>query len=284
MLNIKISNLFHIHKFEKITGICSIIRQFTDNHTFHYHTLVDIMPRLYLLNQPEYKDIDEIKLLFSSEPTPVEHFFIDKLAPKNIKITVVQNPDRLYSLDQFIYPTCLTRRGAAYLPLAYLDYFRDRVLPKRESKKINRIFISRANTRWRRMINEDELFEALKAHGFNKYYPEHMSIEEQIELFYDADYVVGIYGSAQTNIIFSHQIKVLEIFTTEYFLPNFYYLAKSLGHTYGYYHGYCPGAGGKKKHISKNDINSIYRADFRVNVSEVIECLLELEKQHRQTH
>jgi len=279
--NIKLSNLLpFVSKQKKISGVCSIIRQFGRQNNY-YHTLVDVIPKLYLLNQAGYKNIDEIKLLFSSEPTAVEYFMISKLAPKNINITVVENPDRLYSLEQLIFPTCLTRTACGYLPSVYLSYFRDRVLPKRESKKINRIFISRAKSNSRRMINEDELFEALKAYGFKRYFLEHLSIEEQIELFYDADYVIGTHGAGMTNMIFSYPIKVLEIFPNEYFQTHYYYLAKSLGHTYRYCHGYGVGAGGEKKSMRKDDIWSLRRADFKVNVSEVVERLLELEKQHQ---
>jgi capsular polysaccharide biosynthesis protein len=95
-----------------------------------------------------------------------------------------------------------------------------------------------------------------------------MSIEEQIDLFYDAEYVIGTHGAGLTNIIFSCQIKVLELFNSEICQTHYYYLAKSLGHTYGY----CNCLEQKKAKRS---------ADFRMNISEVIERMLELEKQHQ---
>lgn len=234
-----------------------------------YHA--DPTTKLYLLNQPEYQGIDEIKLLFSSEPTPIEKFLIEKLAPKNIKINVVEDPDSLYFVERLIFPTLVSRVCCGYLPSVYLDYFRDKALPKREGKKINRIFISRSKVSNRRkIINEDELFADLKKYGFSKYILDDMSIETQIDLFYDADYVVGVHGAGLTNIIFSHKIKVLELFPTKYLLPHYYYLAKSLGHTYGYYSG------------AEADSTFTPNADFRVNVSEVVERLLELESKHQQ--
>ncbi|MEQ8757975.1 MAG: glycosyltransferase family 61 protein [Coleofasciculus sp. G1-WW12-02] len=281
-VNIKFTNLFHFaSKPEKISGTCSLIREYGRQKN-HAHTLVDIIPKIYLLNQPEYQNIDEIKLLFSSEPTNTERFLIEKLAPQNIKLTVVENAERLYSIDKLIFSTKMTRSTRLYLPQEYIEYFRRKVLPKRESKKVNRIFISRSKARHRRMINEAELFEALKSYGFKKYFLEDMSVEDEIELFYDAEYVVGTFGAGQANIIFSRQIKVLEIFANEYFMPDLYYLAKSLGHTYRYYNGYCAGLDSEKKLIGKDDMIWYKRtADFRVNVSEVVECLLELEKQHQ---
>lgn len=256
-------------KLEKFSGVCSLVSEYFKNN--HYHNLIDVAPKLYLLNQPEYQGIDEIKLLFSSEPTPIEKFLIEKLAPKNIKINVVEDPDSLYFVERLIFPTLVSRVCCGYLPSVYLDYFRDKVLPKREGKKINRIFISRSKVSNRRkIINEDELFADLKKYGFSKYILDDMSIETQIDLFYDADYVVGVHGAGLTNIIFSHKIKVLELFPTKYLLPHYYYLAKSLGHTYGYYSG------------AEADNTFTPNADFRVNVSKVVERLLELESKHQQ--
>lgn len=262
----KFRNLFYLSK--KISGFCSIIRRSEDVKNNHYHTLVDVIPRCYLLNQAEYNNIDEIKLLFPSEPTTIELFFINKLAPKNIKITVVENPDSLYELDKLIFPTFMSRLACGYLPSVYIEYFQNRILPKRESKKVHRIFISRSKARSRKLLNEKELLDALEPYGFKKYFIEDMSIEEQIDLFYDAEYVIGTHGAGLTNIIFSCQIKVLELFNSEICQTHYYYLAKSLGHTYGY----CNCLEQKKAKRS---------ADFRMNISEVIERMLEIEKQHQ---
>ncbi|MFP5271826.1 glycosyltransferase family 61 protein [Coleofasciculus sp.] len=273
--NIKVASI--VGKTEHVSGVCTVMRSEEERKTNHYHTLVDAIPRLYLLNQPEYKKIDKIKLLLSSEPTTIERFFIKKLAPQNLKITVVENPEIFYLAEQLIFPSFLSSSDGGCLPSVYLEYFRDKVLPKRESKKANRIFISRANARWRYMINEAELFEALKPYGFKKYFLEDMSIEDEIELFYDADYVVGTFGAGLTNMIFSHKIKVLELFASEFSGLYYYYLAKSLGHTYGYCYGY----NSLRSRVPTFKVPII--KEFRVNVSEVVERLLELEKQHEQT-
>jgi len=282
--NLKITKLLpFVSEPEKISGVCSVIRitGVGVRQKNYYHVLVDSLPRLYLLNQPEYQNIDEIKLLFSSKPTTLERFYIKKLAPKNVQITVIDNPESLYLIDKLIFPSYLSSADCGYLPSVYIEYFRDKVLPKRESKKVNLIFISRIKASSRRLINEDEIFESLSPYGFERYILEDLSIEAQIELFYDAEYVVGIHGAGLTNILFSHQIKVLELFPSEFCELHYYYLAKSLGHTYGYCHGCYPES--ENKFISRGDLLESKRyIDFRVNVSEVVERLLELEKQHEQ--
>lgn len=65
-----------------------------------------------------------------------------------------------------------------------------------------RIFLSRQGFTQRQLINEPEIIEVLKRHGFDVVYPEKLSFIEQIALFYSADLVVGSASSALTNCIF----------------------------------------------------------------------------------
>lgn len=263
-----VSNLYR-RKIEKIPGIYSIFRS-TDNS--YYHTLIENVPRLYLLDREEYRDFPEIKLLFSSQPTKIEKYYLDKLLPENVKITVVKE-EQIYLVEKIIFPTFMNRRFSGYLPLEYLEYFRKKILPQRPRNKVNRIFISRSTDRskiiektlgigryeqqtiglGRYILNEEEVFDVLKKYGFKKSVLEELSIPDQILLFYDADYVVAAHGAGLSNMIFSHQIKIMELFPTQFIVPHYYYLSKSLGHTYAY----CCG--------QEEDIH----ANFRVNVSDL---------------
>jgi hypothetical protein len=254
-----LSHLF-FKKVKKIPGFCSIFRS-TNNS--YYHTLIDNIPRLYLLAQPEYSKIPEIKLLFSNELTKAEKFFIDKCCPNNVKPVVV-NPHQVYSCEEVIFPSFMSQPCAGYLPKVYLKYFLDKVIPQRSRRKKNRIFISRGETKkgkLRCILNEDDLFHVLKNHGFQKYNLERMSIEEQIETFYDADYVVAAHGAGLSNIIFSDAIKLLELFPTQFILPHYYYLSKALDHSYRYWCG---------EEESRD-------ANFQVNVSEIESMLNSFE-------
>jgi len=224
----------YLKQTEKISGVCTGFRSFAKGY---YHQLIENIPRLYLLNQPQYKDIKEIKLICTEQLTNIEAFFLPKILPSNVKITLV-SPDKNYFIEDFIFPTFLTRRHAGYLPSDYLKFFTEKVVPQRPRRKINRIFISRkAAKKGRHILNEDELFNTLKKHGFKRYVLEEMTIEDQVNIFYDSEYVVGAHGAGLSNIIFAEEIKVLELFPTEYVWPHFYFLSKSLGHTYQYWYG-----------------------------------------------
>ena len=146
-------------------------------------------------------------------------------------------------LEKLVFPKLLTSYNAGYLPSEYIKFFINKIKPNRERNKINRIFISRKNSPSRHILNEDDIIDRLAIHGFKKYFLEEMSIAEQIELFYDADYVIGVHGAGLVNIIFSSQINVLEIFPTSYVIPHYFYLSKSLNHVYKYW--CCNSKGGK---------------------------------------
>lgn len=233
----------YLKKTEKISGFCSVFRSHT-NYKNYYHSLIDYIPRVYLLNQPEYRDIPKIKLLVSSPLTKIEKFFLSKLLPKNVVIKIV-NPENIYTIEKLIFPSFLCTLKSGYLPEPYLNYFSDKFIPKREAKKTHRIFISRKpNNHGRCLLNEDDLLPVLEKYGFSRYYPEEFSFEEQIELFYDAEIVIGVHGYALVNLIFSRKIKVLELCSTDKIITNFYLLSKSVGNN----HEFLQNTNPAKKH------------------------------------
>ncbi|MEM1253019.1 MAG: glycosyltransferase family 61 protein [Cyanobacteria bacterium P01_H01_bin.21] len=224
---------FYLKKRSTIAGVCSLFRSHKNGY---YHTLIDNLPRLYLLHHSKFKAIEKINILLSSQPTKVEKFYLDRLFPNNANILLVDK-NETYKLEDFIFPSFLSRRFSGYLPSIYIEWFVKRVAPNRPRKKANRIFISRIPTqkgRQRCILNENELFERLEPYGFKRYVLDHMNIEEQIELFYDAETVVAAHGAGLTNTIFSEKINILELFPTQFIVPHYYFLSKSLRHNYRY--------------------------------------------------
>lgn len=218
---------------EKILGYCSLFR----NRRSWAHTLIHNIPRCYLLNQSEYANFEQIKLLYSGELTDNEKFFVPKLVPSNVVMTSVPR-GRLYHIEKLIFPSFLSSAGSGYLPSQFIEKFRAEFLPQRPPRKDKRIFISRAKyatSSKRHIINEEELFNELQKVGFQRCMPEDMTILAQIELFYDAETVVGAHGAGLSNVLFSQNINVLELYPMkDKMRPFFYYLSKSLGH-----HHYC---------------------------------------------
>ncbi len=228
----------HLARQEEIHGLCSVFRSMFSYRNY-YHTLIDHLPRIYLLKQyyQRYGSSEKVKLLVPGNLTNVENFFLSRLLSENIEILRVE-PDKVFRIDNLIFPSFLTHRNAGYLPRAYLDFFCKNILPAQPRNKKNLIYISRkfidANSQ-RCILNEKELLKKLETYGFKEYHLEDMSVDEQIELFYNASFVVSPHGAGLTNIIFSEAINVLEMFPGSCLLPHYYFLSKSLGHNYTYW-------------------------------------------------
>ena len=254
-----IEKKFFDNPVDKISGYSSIYQGLPNGY---YHKLIDLIPRCYLLNHPEYANLEEIKLLYAEPLAESEKLLVPKLIPSNTHLTCL-TPGKFYYLEKLILPTFVTQFGSGYLPAAYLKRLRDEFLPKRPSKRKNRIYISRSKSatglKKRHISNEEELFKQLNKFGFECYQLEDYSLEEKIELFYDAETIVGAYGGGLTHILFSEKVNVLELQLMAKIQPYYYYLSKALGHNY---------------HILFNDkLNN--RENFSVDVSEVVKILQE---------
>ena len=239
-----------------ISGTASAIRSLYNN--MYYHMLIDDIPRLYQLCNHEALKTQNIKLLFSSPLSEAENFFLKKLLPSNFEITTVCK-NSCYLVEEFIFSSFISGKYSGYLAPEFIAWFQGKVLPNRPRNKTNRILILRRGRR--RIVNNQILLKLLEKEGFKGYFLEDMSIEEQVELFYDADFVVATHGAGLSNIIFSSRIKVLELFSTPQVLPHYFYLSKSLGHKYKYWCG-----------------NKMFRdSNFEVNISEIMKLVNKFE-------
>ena len=98
---------------------------------------------------------------------------------------------------------------------------------------------------------------ALEPLGFERHVLEEYSHEEQVELFYDSDFVIGPHGAGLANVVFSKATRVVELFASNEVVPHFFFLSKALGHPYTYWKG-------DAEHRNSS---------FRVNVPEVVELV-----------
>lgn len=106
----------------------------------------------------------------------------------------------------------------------------------RKTNKINldrskKIFVSREDAGRRMLKNREEVLEILKSRGFKSYKLAELSFEEQVYLFSNAEKIVGVHGAGLTNILFSSNAEVVEIFGA-LFKPTYYLMAEALGINY----------------------------------------------------
>lgn len=89
-----------------------------------------------------------------------------------------------------------------------------------------KLYVSRNDAKGRRVLNEDELFAALRPAGYERVELSGMSVAEQARLFSSASHIIGIHGAGLTNIVFTDRhCQLLEIFPKTYGTPAYYVLA-----------------------------------------------------------
>lgn len=98
------------------------------------------------------------------------------------------------------------------------------------------IYISRNKAGSRRVINESDVFQDLAQMGFKMFYLEDLNFYEQLNLFYHAKCIIAPHGAGLTNLIFSKDGKVIELFGPQrYLLSDYYKLSKIVELSYHFF-------------------------------------------------
>lgn len=97
-----------------------------------------------------------------------------------------------------------------------------------------KIFLNRKNYFQRNIKNIGRLTDILNKYGFEFIFAEDLSYADQVKLFREVKYFVGIHGAGLTNLMFSEisSLRVLEIFSESYVHASFYRFLKILGIKY----------------------------------------------------
>jgi tetratricopeptide (TPR) repeat protein/capsular polysaccharide biosynthesis protein len=188
----------------------------------YFHWMVDVLPRIELLRQSQIK-LEEIDwFLVNSYQLPFQRETLNLLGIPTEKIL---ESDRYCHVqaEQLIVPSFAGYLG--WLQPWAIDFLRETFLPLAVEKKGNypeRIYISRANTRHRQVMNEAEVMQVLHPLGFVEVFLESLSFSEQVRLFAQAKVIVAAHGSGLTNIVFcSKKVKVIEFLSPHY--ERYYY-------------------------------------------------------------
>jgi capsular polysaccharide biosynthesis protein len=232
----------------------------------YFHFLLDIVPRLTLLK--------------SAMPlSEVDRFFVDHSTPWQREVLVAAGlpPTSLISprstphvrASQLVVPS-LPGSGAQMNPLWAIEALRGLLLgaPAGEGR---RIYISRGSEPLtRRVVNEDEVMEALLPLGFELVRSERHTVREQAAMFAGAAVVVAPHGAGLANAIFcSPGATVVEIASPVWLNSTYWRMCCQLP---GVDHRFVVGRGKPPRDYRQHNVC----ADIEVDVPLLLDVLSEV--------
>lgn len=186
------------------------------NYNNYYGWLFGILPRYHLLSQANV-DYDVLYL-----PPVSKHFQKETLRLLNIPSTAKclhAQGGTYIQANTLLVPTMSENRKQ--YPQWVIDFLRESFLPlTTKTNQRKRIYIARQS---RRIVNEKELLALLTQLGFQKVYLERLPFLEQVQLFSEAEFVIGAHGAGFANIVFApHDAIIIEIFNQGWLSPTFW--------------------------------------------------------------
>lgn len=207
---------------------------FIYNFDNYYHFIYDTIP--YLITYFKLKkNIPELKLVVSY-PNPSKNTFY-KFNEDIFNIFNIQN-DIIIHEDNTIYSSIyignsLTHDGMSntYPHTEVYKLFNNISITNEVKQFPKKIYISRRTwinndksnlgtdyTQKRKLMNEDLLVEKLREKGFEEIFCENLSMNEKIQLFKNAEVIIGAIGGGMCNLIFSPPKTNVICIVSPYFL------------------------------------------------------------------
>jgi len=197
-------------------------------HNF-YHWLIEILPRL--ISYDRYPSLHHVPLIVpSSAPGFVAETL--RLTGYLSKTVFLENGTyrfkKLHMLSKLSSIFEVSPDAIAWLNDKFKNVATSRVTPKK-------VYIARSDAKIRFVSNEPQLTEVLTDFGFETMAMSGLSFPDQINLFRNAEYIIGPHGAAFANLAFAKQgATLIEFFSRGHYAPCFNRIAGSRGLKYGF--------------------------------------------------
>lgn len=198
MKKIFLTNLIFLKKKFKIFKNSTVIGSSAINN--YYTNLITFLPRIFFIPN------EEINLVIHrNSSNHYREFLKHIILLSNKKINkFIYLDDDFYFFENSKIPQFFSKRLAVKIL--------NQITLKNTNKKKIKIYVTRQNTAFRNIVNESDIRDELTKKGYLIINTNNLSINEQVNIFSNADIVIGPTGSALTNIVFCKKnTKVLEI-------------------------------------------------------------------------
>ena len=231
-----VESIRHGIKPKEISGNLGVVVARSSNNYFHWTT--DVAPGFHLLDRiaSSHGEID--RFLVSHARRSFQTDFM-RMAGIDSELVFTQGLEHghYFTADKLIVPVYQHRMGMGMGSWA-VRYLKEIAAVNRKSEgdvRRRRIYISRRDVSSRGVDNEAQLIEFLEHYGFETVTLDGLSLEQQMAIFSQSEFVFAPHGAGLTNLLYCpHSAKVVEFFA-DFVQPCFRSLAFLSGLNYGHF-------------------------------------------------
>ena len=156
----------------------------------YYSNLLQFLPRIF------FNKKTNIKLAIHRNSSNKYRNFIGSILKSfNIEYTFVFLDDDFYYFLDSIFPQFLSLNDSIEILKKFIN-------PKTNIETSRKIYVTREDSNYRKIINEGDVVTLLREKGYKVINPQLYEIDEQIEIFSNAEKIIAPHGSNLANIIF----------------------------------------------------------------------------------
>ena len=156
----------------------------------YYSNLLQFLPRIFFNRRTNLK-----LAIHRNSSTKYRNFIGSILKSLNIEFTFVFLDDDFYYFSDSEFPQFLNMNDSITILKKFLN-------PKTNVELSKKIYVTREDSNYRKIINEGDVVTLLREKGYRVINPQLYEIEEQIEIFSNAEKIIAPHGSNLANIIF----------------------------------------------------------------------------------
>ena len=156
----------------------------------YYSNLLQFLPRIFFNKKTNLK-----LAIHRNSSNKYRNFIKSILRSLNVECTFVFLDDDFYYFKDSEFPQFLSMNASIEILKKFLN-------PKTNVETSKKIYVTREDSNYRKIINESDVVTLLREKGYKVINPQLYEIEEQIEIFSNAEKIIAPHGSNLANIIF----------------------------------------------------------------------------------
>ena len=156
----------------------------------YYSNLLQFLPRIFFNKKTNLKIA-----IHRNSSNKYRKFIGSILKSLNVEFTFLFLDDDFYHFIDSDFPQFLSLNDSIKILKEFIN-------PKTGIELSKKIYVTREDSNYRKVINEGDVVTLLREKGYRVINPQLYEIEEQIEIFSNAEKIIAPHGSNLANIIF----------------------------------------------------------------------------------